>query len=179
MTFFTQFFAAVPWFLPGTALWAVGAVALSSRVARALRTSPAVTFLLLMSLGFVLLSTLTPTAAALAGDTDETMRCDLARVTFPTLSELQSITDTSRNIVLFVPMGIALGCLPASRRSLAVGCGAAVLPVLIELVQLAFPAFGRGCQSADVIDNLSGLFLGLGLAVACRAFTGALRRAAR
>jgi hypothetical protein len=37
---------------------------------------------------------------------------------------------------------------------------AVLSPFAIETAQLLLPVLGRGCQSADVFDNLTGLVLG-------------------
>ena len=39
--------------------------------------------------------------------------------------------------------------------------GALLLPFAIEITQLLVHVLGRGCQSTDLIDNLTGLVLGL------------------
>jgi glycopeptide antibiotics resistance protein len=74
--------------------------------------------------------------------------------------------ETSLNVLLVVPLGLALGALPGSPRAAVLIVGAFLLPVAIELFQLAVPALGRGCQSADVIDNTMGLVIGLALGFA-------------
>ena len=38
---------------------------------------------------------------------------------------------------------------------------AIALPFAIEAVQFAVTPLGRACQSADVVDNLTGLLVGL------------------
>ncbi len=51
---------------------------------------------------------------------------------------------------------------------------AIALPVAIETTQLVIPALERGCQSADVFDNLTGLVIGLVLGTLARLLTAAL-----
>ena len=164
--FLTEFFEAVPWFLPGIAVWTVASALLMPATARALRTRPPVALAITVSLGFVVLATLTPNAAGLAGETVH--GCNLARVGLPPLSELTAINDTIRNIVLFMPLGFTLGLLPRTRRTTAVIGLALAAPFVIETLQLLLPSLGRGCQSADVIDNAIGLAIGIGAAILLR-----------
>ncbi len=39
---------------------------------------------------------------------------------------------------------------------------AIALPFAIETIQLLLPVLDRACESADVVDNLTGLVIGLG-----------------
>ncbi len=73
------------------------------------------------------------------------------------------MNDTSLNYVLFIQLGVPLGLLPRSRRALGLVIVAFALPWAIEATQLLVPVLGRGCQSADVVDNSLGLLLGLGV----------------
>ena len=72
-----------------------------------------------------------------------------------------AVHDTLRNILLFVPLGLTVGALPRKPTTAVVIVAAYALPFVIETIQLIAPAMGRGCQSADVIDNSIGLTLGL------------------
>jgi len=62
---------------------------------------------------------------------------------------------------MFMPFGLAIGLLARSRPKALLVIVAIALPFVIETTQLLVPALERGCQSADVIDNLTGLALGL------------------
>jgi hypothetical protein len=158
---FTEFFDAVPWFLPGVVLWGVASAALAPTVGRALQTRNVVAFALSLSFGVVLLATLSPTAIAISDPEPSFEWCDLDRLTFPPLSDLLSINDAIRNVLLFIPLGFTLGLLPWTRQTLALVVLAYLLPFAIEALQLAVPILGRGCQSADIIDNATGLTVGL------------------
>src|SRR4051794_41824388 len=79
--------------------------------------------------------------------------CVTARWWPASLAELTSVSGASLNVVLFVPLGLALGLLPRSRRKAAVVAGAVLLPVAIETVQYLVPALGRYCDTADGVDN--------------------------
>ena len=73
----------------------------------------------------------------------------------------------AQNVVLFVPLGIALGLLPRGNRTYPLVAVAFAFPLIIETTQLLLPALERGCQSADVVDNLAGLLLGLVAGIGC------------
>jgi VanZ family protein len=165
---FTEFFAAVPWFLPGLLVWGIVASALTPTVARALATRSAIVLAMLMSLGIVVLATLLPTSEALASADTRFEWCDLERLTLPPPSELLAATDTLRNVLLFIPLGMTLGLLTKTRRAAILIALAYALPFVIEAVQLLLSPLGRGCQSADVIDNALGLTLGLATALVLR-----------
>lgn len=77
------------------------------------------------------------------------------------MSDVTTSTDVALNILLFVPLGWAIGVAPRSMRKLIVLLWAATLPAVIEAVQLQVSELRRGCESADVVDNLTGLAIGL------------------
>jgi hypothetical protein len=137
-------------------------------VSRAFAISKAHGFLLVLSLGFVLAATVTPSREALLFGAEGSGRCDLSRFGLLSWWELRHIDDASLNILLFVPFGIALGMCPRSRARSALVAVALITPVAIELIQLTIVSLGRECQSSDVIDNLSGLLLGLLVGVIAR-----------
>jgi glycopeptide antibiotics resistance protein len=163
---------ALPLVAPGMFLWAAVAPFLS-RFFGASRLHAA---LLLMALGLVLVATLPPTGATLAGRGSYEEACDLSRMTFAPFSELLRLNATSLNVLLFIPLGIALGSLPWSRRSVATVAAAFLLSVAIELFQLSVPILGRECQSADIIDNTMGLIIGLTVGASARWLLGVARR---
>ena len=112
--------------------------------------------------GMIVSATLTPLRGqlnfAVVGGT-----CDLSRIGLAPLNELLHIDDTSLNILLFIPLGIAIGLVEGPRRKAVLIVVAIAVPFVIETTQLLVPALERGCQSADVFDNLTGLAVGLGL----------------
>ena len=167
------FLGAVPFFAPGMLLWAAFAIVAGSRVGRALKVSSLHGALLILALGLVLMATLPPTGAALSGQSSFQDFCDTGRITPASLSMLSRLNETSLNVLLFVPLGLSLGALAGSRRKLLLLALAFALPIAIELYQLSFPALGRGCQTADVIDNLTGLIIGLAMGFAWRWLTRA------
>ena len=59
-----------------------------------------------------------------------------------------------------MPLGFTIGLVPGSRRRNVLAVVAVAAPFAIETAQLLLPILGRGCQSADVFDNLTGLVVG-------------------
>jgi len=151
-------------------------ILLGRRVGRGLRSSPIVGALLVASVGAIASATLTPLDGRLHLEDIGPRACDFSRMALAPLSELRGITDTSLNIALFVPLGLAVALLPRSGRSLAILLAAVALPFAIELTQLVLAPLGRGCQSADVIDNLTGLVVGMSVGLALRAVVVMLAR---
>ena len=150
----------LPWFIPGLAITAMIASAIAGRVARRVGTETWIAFLLLTSVGGVLAATLTPVAGQFGDPHLPLGRCDLSRIGPAPLSEYLHLDEPGLNVVLLVPLGLTIGLVgrsPATTRLLVL---AAALPPAIEATQSLLPMFGRGCQSADVVDNLLGLGIG-------------------
>jgi glycopeptide antibiotics resistance protein len=82
--------------------------------------------------------------------------------------------DIAFNVLLFIPLGLALGLLPPSKARVPLIVGALLLPAVIEATQLAARALDRACQSGDVVDNLTGLLIGLVVGGAAAALGGAI-----
>jgi hypothetical protein len=166
----------LPWLLPGTLLAVLVGAAISGWGARVLRTRPIVAWVLVASLGIILSATLTPLHGHFLPWTIPPLPCDLSRVGIAPMADLLRPGDTSLNVLLFVPFGVSLGLLPGSRSQALLIVGAVALPFAIELTQLLVPPMGRGCQSADVIDNLTGLVIGLAFGWLLAWLVPALRR---
>jgi hypothetical protein len=167
----------LPWFLPGVAISVVVSLAAGGVVGRVLGTRRAVASLLVLGLGIIVSATLTPLDGVLDLDTLGRGTCDFSRMWLPALGELRRLNDTSLNVLLFIPLGISIALLPRSRRTLPVVVAAFALPFAVELVQLLVPALARGCQSADVVDNLLGLTVGVAVGVAARGLVAVTGRA--
>ena len=149
-----------PWFLPAFVVWSLVATVLAAPAARALGTRRWVAWLLIASFGAIASATLTPLRLAFWEIVEHPSACDLTRIGLAPLEDLVRIDDTSLNILLFVPLGVALALLPRSTRRGWLTVAAIALPFAIEVAQLLLPVFDRACQSADVFDNLTGLVLG-------------------
>jgi hypothetical protein len=154
--------SVLPWFIPGAAASLLIAVSASHAFSRWLGTSRAVAVLLITGAGIVIAATLTPTGpgsssvpAVPAGE------CDVSRIGLAPLSTYLSLNDVSLNVVLFVPLGVAIALLPRSSRSFVILAAAIASPFVIELVQSVTPTLGRSCQTGDIVDNLAGLLIGI------------------
>jgi hypothetical protein len=160
----------VEWFGPGIVISAVLAGVVSGFVGGRLGTRPLVAWLLVFSLGTIVAATLTPIHGALETGLAGVGTCDLSRFGPAHLADLRTLNDTSLNVLLFLPLGAAIGFLPERGRKAAVAAGAIALPFAIEGIQLVATSLHRGCQSADVADNLTGLLLGFAAGQALRLF---------
>lgn len=157
----TEWVAQLPWLIPGCLLALVVSTLASGRVARWLGCGPALAWLLIMSVGVIVAGTLTPLAVGSALERSHPGSCDLSRIGPPSLVQLLGPGDALGNILMFVPLGFLIAVLPRSRRKAAVLVCAAALPLVIEVTQLLVIPLGRACESADVVDNLTGLVIGL------------------
>lgn len=87
--------------------------------------------------------------------------CDVSRIAPAGLDDLLTINEVSLNILLFVPLGVVLAMVPRSRSKALAIAGAVALPFVVESIQLVVIPLGRYCDSADIVDNLTGLVIGL------------------
>jgi hypothetical protein len=161
------FLAAVPLSAFAFAFAIVMAVWLSPVVAGRLRTTRGIAALLIVGIGFVVAATLTPDADAFAGLASDGT-CDVSRVWLAPIGELTRITSTSLNVLLFVPLGLAVGLLPRSRTANLITIAAVASPFVVEATQLLVTVLGRGCQTADIVDNLLGVAIGMAIGTGAR-----------
>jgi hypothetical protein len=152
-------FGDYPGFLPGLALSMVLGAVVRLRVARHLEMTELEAWILLVAVGAVFSATLTPGADGGRSPTAMTA-CDVSRIGPATVGDYLSFGTTGLNVLLFVPLGVAVSRVgrPDTRRFAFLA--AAILPVAIESTQLFAGALGRACQVADVLDNLIGLGIG-------------------
>ncbi len=146
-----------PGFLPGLVLAGAGGLVFSRPVGNRVGVSRGMAWALIMSLGLIVAATMTPGAEA----PNAGAGCDLSRLWPARFDQLLSIGTVSLNVLLFVPLGLVLGLLDRSRVKVVLLAGAIALPVAIEAIQLVVTPLDRACQRADVVDNLTGLLLGL------------------
>jgi glycopeptide antibiotics resistance protein len=151
---------AYPGFAPGVVVSIVVAYLTSTAVGGFFRVGRIVGGALVFGLLVIVSATLTPGGNAPRLDG---LSCDLSRIGLAPLGDLLRISEVSLNVVLFIPLGAAIGLLPRSRRKTVVLAAAVALPFVIETIQLLVPLLERACQSADVSDNLTGLLIGLGV----------------
>ncbi len=152
------FLNSTPWFWPALALAVSASLVACRPLARGLRTSPLVAFLLVLSLGGIAALTLTPGEDAF--EPFNRSFCSIDLVGPIGVGRVLNLGERGLNVLLFLPLGAAIALLPWSRAKAALIAGAVVLPFVIEGYQYALPAFGRSCSSVDVVDNLTGLLVG-------------------
>ena len=155
-----DFAIIVPLFLPGMVVAAVIGLLVAPALARRLGCRVPVAFLLVISLGLIAAATLTPVYGAITDGIVSTGTCDLSRPGWAPLSTYLHVNDTSLNVLLFVPLGISLGLIPG-RTGLILAGGAMLLSAAVELTQMLLPVLGRSCQTRDIVDNTTGLVIGL------------------
>jgi hypothetical protein len=151
----------LPLFVPACVLALAVSTAASSRAARWLGVRRPIAWLLLMSVGVILAGTMTPLDVGNGLSSPSAGVCDLSRLGLPSLDELLRPGDVIGNILMFIPLGFAIALVPRSPRKAAVLAAAVALPFAIEATQLVLTPLKRACESADVVDNLTGLVLGL------------------
>ncbi len=150
-----------PGLVPGIAMSLVLGFALCVPFSRALGMASLNAWLLLFGFGLVIGATLTPSLQAITDGAVGTGTCDLSRVTLPPVDEVLAFGDIGLNVLLFVPLGLAVGFLPRRSHQLELIVIAAALPFVVEGTQLVVTQLDRACESGDVIDNLLGLAIGL------------------
>jgi len=151
---------------PGILIAVVVSIVAARRFGRWLATSPVLAGYVLFTFGLILAVTITPSREALSeGIVATGAFCDLSRLGPISLHDLFAFREPSLNVFLCVPLGVGLGLLPRSRRTLVVLGVALLTPIAVEALQGATPALGRVCESADVIDNVTGLAVGLVIGV--------------
>ena len=109
--------------------------------------------LLILSLVLVAAITLTPQDLAESG----------APRWWPIAWLLQTLGDRGLNVLLFVPLGIAVMFIGRSRLRLVAIVGAIALPWVVEGTQHLVAPLERDSQWQDVIDNTAGVLIGLAI----------------
>ncbi len=166
--------SVLPWFVPGVALSMTIALFACGQMGKLLGVRRPVAWATLVGFGVIVSATLTPLRDGLDIGAGGTATCDLSRIGFAPIAQLMRLDDTSLNVALFIPLGIAIGFVQAWRPRAALILVSIALPFGIETIQLLAPILGRGCQSADIVDNLTGLLVGLAVGTGLR-FLGPFR----
>ena len=147
------------------------ALAAGNSVARRLETSRAVGRALVVSVGLIIAATLTPLKGAIESGLISNGTCDVSRLGLAPLWRLPLTSDDPvLNILLFIPLGISIGISRSPRRARLI-IAAVALPFVVELAQLLLPVLDRSCETGDVVDNLTGLVLGLAVGATISAAT--------
>ena len=152
-----------PGLWPGLAFSIVAGIVVSGPLGGALGTSRVIAWGLVVGFGLAIAATLTPSAEAIRFGVLGSTSCDIERLTLASLDEILLFGETGLNVILFIPLGFAVGLVPWSRVKVLLIAASVALPFVIEAIQLFVTTLGRACQSADVVDNLTGLVIGLAL----------------
>jgi glycopeptide antibiotics resistance protein len=155
-----DFAANVPWFLPGSIVAVVLGWRWRRPVGRWLGGSDLLGWSFVVAIGIIIAATLTPLRPGAVEGGVAQAGCDFSRVGFVTIREILRADDPSRNIVLFIPLGIVIAFVPGLRRRATLLAAAILAPIGIEIGQLLLAPLHRACQSADVFDNVTGLVVG-------------------
>jgi len=158
-------FSSAPWVIPALIVTLVVSLLLHRWLARRFRTAPWFVLALMLCIGAILSITITP------GIWNPSHSCSL-KVAFPHPSDLFSFSERSLNIWLFVPLGLTIAATPRRRVGVFFFACAMAMPFMIEGFQHFVPDIGRTCQLTDVINNLTGLFLGGFVGLCVRLFWG-------
>lgn len=172
-----SFLNSTPWMWPALALAISASLVAFRPAARALRAPRLVVFLLLLSVGGIVALTLTPGDDAFS---PYLLAECIVRVVRPIgFERVANLGERGLNVVLFIPFGACLSALPRSRAKFGLIAAALALPFVIEGIQYLAPALDRSCSSVDVIDNLTGLLVGLAVGVVLRLASTLVSTAAR
>jgi hypothetical protein len=162
-----SFLNSTPWLWPALALAISGSLVAFRPLARVLRAPRPVAFLLLLSLGGIVALTLTPGADAFLPY--HYFQDCLVEVVRPIgFGRVLNLGERGLNVLLFIPFGAAIGALPWSKVKGGVLGASLVLPFAVEGIQYLVPALDRSCTTVDIIDNLTGLVIGLVIGVVVR-----------
>jgi len=122
---------------------------------------------LIVAVGLIVAMTLTPVS-------DPVGSGELARVWLgvpqePILpSTWWPLDDRALNVLLYVPLGLAIAQIGRGRWLARIVVAALLAPLVVESVQRLIPVMHRGPQWIDVADNLIGLAVGLVFGFAIR-----------
>ena len=151
----------LPWLLPGIVVSVIVGILFAIPLGRRLGARPVVAWGLVFSVGLIVSATLTPTYRPGDLGIEHPTSCSFARLGLAPLLDMRYEGDAALNILLFIPLGLAIAFLPRSRFKAIAIVAAIAFPFAIEYIQLIAAPLGRGCESDDVIDNLTGLVVGL------------------
>lgn len=161
-----SFLNSTPWYWPALAIAVAVSLATFRPLAAWLHAPRAIVLLLVLSFSGIVALTLTPGDDAFS---PYLFQDCFVRIVRPIgFERIANLGERGLNVLLFVPLGLAIGALPGSRVKWGMVAGALALPFLIEGIQYVLPALGRSCTSVDVVDNLTGLVVGLSVGLIAR-----------
>jgi len=144
------FMRGAPWAVPAGVLALVIATAVAWPVARRMRVPVVPVWLFLATVGGFLATTVTPSPAAghwsWRGVTSFS-------VVLPSPDSLHSLNDTSVNVLLGLPLGLAAVWLAGECRRWWPLLAAVALPFVVEGAQALLPLGRSGFQLPDVLAN--------------------------
>ena len=165
-----SFLNSSPWLWPALALAVAVSLILFRPLARALHAPRLVALLILLGLGGIVALTLTPGDDAFSPYLFQD--CFVRFVPPIGLGRVLNLGERGLNVLLFLPLGLGLGLLPRSWTKGALIVAALGLPFAIEWIQYAVPALDRSCSTVDLVDNLTGLVVGLVVGIVGRIVVG-------
>lgn len=151
------FLRGAPWALPAGVLALVIATAVTWPVARRLNVRLFPVWLFVAAAGGFLAATVTPSPGA--GHWSWRGVTSFA-VVLPSPNALHTLNDTSVNVLLGVPLGLAAVWLSGECRRWWPLLVAVALPFVVEALQALLPLGRSGFQLPDVIANGIGLVTG-------------------
>ena len=107
----------LPWFVPGVVLSMAIALFACRPIGKLLAIRRLVAWAILVAFGVIVSATLTPLRGALNFGAVGTGTCDLSRIGPAPIGQLLRLDDTSLNVALFIPLGIAIGFASLARSS--------------------------------------------------------------
>ena len=166
--------------LPVVVVVVLAAALLSGPLGRWLPAARWLVWLLISAFGAVLAVTLTPVAgpgpwAWRTGVPGQPV-CDLASFAVPGLHQLLLLDQTSLNVALLVPLGVACALLPRRSQVVVAAAFGALLPSAVETAQGVVTSLHRVCSGADLADNLTGFAVGLVVGLVLRPLIPVERR---
>jgi hypothetical protein len=157
----SEFFESYPWVLPGSALALLVSLLAARRLGAWLGVTRPVAGLMMLNVGVMLAATLTPPACGCPMEVVAVHGCGMSRIGLAPLSEVLALGVVTGNVIALIPLGFTIALVPRPRRRAAALALAIALPFAIELTQLVVVPLGRACEAGDVVDNLTGLVIGL------------------
>ena len=134
----------------------VVALLLAFPLARLLRSNPLVTGLLVMSLLAVVALSLAPSNTLQAAP-----GVCLRPVTLPVGRQILWPSDLTANVLMYLPLGVAVVWLRPRPVRLVAMAAALMVPLFVELAQKELIAINRQCSLSDIIGNEVGLVVGM------------------